>query len=84
MIVFKGGRRSRSGARTGLGTSFGGLVSYLRLGSREAPRPDRVAWISYRHLEGVDDPARAAQIMRIHAAENPRVKKPVYHFGLSL
>jgi hypothetical protein len=84
VIVFKGGGRSASGARTGLGKSFGGLVSYLKLGSREAPRPDRVAWISYRHLEGVDDPARAAQIMRIHAAENPRVQKPVYHFGLSL
>jgi Ti-type conjugative transfer relaxase TraA len=84
VIVFKGGGRSRSGHRTGLGKGFGGLVRYLTHGSREALNPDRVAWISYRNLEGVDDPARAARIMRIHATENPRVEKPVYHFGLSL
>ena len=84
MIVFKGGRRSASGARTGLGTSFGGLAAYLAKGSRDALNPDRVAWVSYRNLDGVDDPARAAQVMRAHASHHPRTQKPVYHFGLSL
>ncbi|HEV3459847.1 MAG TPA: AAA family ATPase [Thermoanaerobaculia bacterium] len=84
MIVFKGGGRSASGARTGLGKGFGGLVGYLTRGSREAPNPDRVAWVSYRHLDGVNDPAQAAQLMRAYASEHPRTDKPVYHFGLSL
>ena len=30
MIVFKGGKRSGKSYRTGLGTSFGKLVSYLQ------------------------------------------------------
>ncbi len=86
MIVFKGGRRSASGARTGLLKSFGGLITYLTKGSRDrdALNPDRVAWTSCRNLYGVNDPARVAQIMRAHASEHPRVEKPVYHFGLSL
>ncbi len=84
MIVFKGGARSATGTRTGLGKGFGGLVSYLLRGSREVPNLDRVAWIASRHLDGEDDPARAARIMRIHAGQNPRVERPVYHFGLSL
>ena len=84
MIVFKGGGRSKSGARTGLGRGFGGLVAYLTKGSLGALNPDRVAWVSYRNLDGVDDPARAAQAMRALASEHPRTTKPVYHFGLSL
>jgi len=84
MIVFKGGRRSVSGARTGLLKSFAGLITYLTEGSRYALNPDRVAWISWRNLDGVNQPARFAQVMRAHASENPRVENPVYHFGLTL
>src|SRR5579864_699816 len=84
MIVFKGGRRSASGARTGLLKSFGGLIAYLTQGSRDTLNPDRVAWTSCRNLQGVNDPARIAQVMRAHASEHPRVEKPVYHFGISL
>src|SRR6202049_112356 len=84
MIVFKGGCRSASGARTGLLKSFGGLIAYLTKGSRHALNPDRVAWTSFRNLDGVSDPARVAQVMRAHAGERPRVEKPVYHIGLSL
>jgi Ti-type conjugative transfer relaxase TraA len=84
MIVFKGGRLSASGVRTGLGTNFCGLVAYLTRGSGDAFNPDRVAWTSCRHLDGVDEPARVAQVMRAHASEYPRTERPVYHFGLSL
>ena len=84
MIVFKGGGRSSGGFRTGLGTGFGGLAAYLEKGSLDALNPDRVAWVSYRNLDGVDDPAHAAQLMRAHASEFPRTTKPVYHLGLSL
>jgi hypothetical protein len=84
VIVFKGGGRSPRGVRTGLGKGFGGLAAYLKQGSREALDPDRVAWASYRNLQGIEDPSRAAQIMRAQASENPRVERPVYHLGLSL
>ncbi len=86
MTVFKGGRRSSTGQRTGLGSSFGGLARYLERGPRNAPDLDRVAWTEYRNLDGVDNPSDAAQVMRAHAEElaDVRVEKPVYHFGLSL
>jgi AAA domain/Relaxase/Mobilisation nuclease domain len=84
MIFWKGGSRSANGVRTGLGKDFVGLVAYLTRGRRDATNPDRVAWISCRHLDGEDDPGRVAQIMRAHAGEHFRTKKPVYHFGLSL
>ena len=83
MIVFKGGSRSRSGARTGLGASFGGLTSYLQKGPRENLNLERVEWSTTHNLD-TDDPAEAAQVMRHTAAENAKVEKPVYHFGLSL
>ena len=83
MTTFKGGRRSSTGHRTGLGRSFGGLVRYLQRGSRDHPNPARVAWSSTRNLD-TEDPAEAAQLMRYAASENPRVREPVYHFGLSL
>ena len=83
MTTFKGGRISPSGARTGLGHDFGGLVSYLQNGSRDRPNPGRVEWSSTRNLD-TDDPAEAAELMRYAASENPRVEEPVYHFGLSL
>lgn len=84
MIVFKGGRRSASGARTGLLKTFGRLIAYLTEGPRDALNPDRVAWSSCRNLDGVNDPARVAQVMRAHASHHPRAQNPVYHFGLSL
>ena len=83
MIVFKGGSRSAGGARTGLGTDFCGLIAYLT-GSPDALHPDRVAWISCRNLDDVDDPSRVARLMRAHAGHHPRTEKPVYYFGLSL
>ncbi|HXO41545.1 MAG TPA: relaxase/mobilization nuclease domain-containing protein, partial [Thermoanaerobaculia bacterium] len=84
MIGFKGGSRSRRGARTGLGKDFAKLVAYLIRGSKIGLDPHRVAWISYRNLDGVAEPAPAAQIMRACAGQHPRAAKPVYHFGLSL
>lgn len=84
MIVFKGGGRTAGGARSGLGKGFRGVLAYLESGSRQQPDADRVAWISFRNLAGVDDPAEAAKVMRAMAAENERVARPVYHFGLSL
>ena len=84
MIGFKGGSLSRRGARTGLGKDFARLVAYLTRGSKVDPDPHRVAWISYRNLDGVAEAAPAAQIMRACAGQQPRAAKPVYHFGLSL
>jgi len=84
VIGFKGGSRSPGGARTGLGKDFAKLVAYLIRGFRSEFDPRRVAWISYRNLDGVAAPAPAALLMRACAGQNPRAVKPVYHFGLSL
>lgn len=84
MIGFKGGSRAPGGARTGLGKDFAGLVTYLTRGSGSEVDRQRVAWISYRNLDGVAAPAPAARLMRACAGRRPRVAKPVYHFGLSL
>ena len=84
VIVFKGGSLSSSGGRSGTGKSFGGLVSYLQNGHRESADPDRVAWSSTRNLDNLEDPRLVARVMRAHAEQNPRVERPVYHFGLSL
>jgi hypothetical protein len=81
---FLGGRRSAGGKCTGLSRDFGTLVAYLTRGSQNGLEPNRVAWISCRNLDGVDEPARAAQVMRAHAGEHRRAKRPVYHFGISL
>ena len=43
MTTFKGGRKSGTGARTGLGRSFGGLIRYLQQGHRDHPDLARVA-----------------------------------------
>ncbi|HEV3459966.1 MAG TPA: AAA family ATPase [Thermoanaerobaculia bacterium] len=83
MTTFKGGRVSSSGARTGLGRDFGGLVRYLQQGPRDHLNPGRVEWSSTRNLD-TDNPAEAAELMRYAASENPKVEEPVYHFGLSL
>lgn len=42
----------------------------------------RAAWSVTRHLD-TGDIHRAAQMMQVWAARNPRVEKPVYHFGVS-
>jgi AAA domain/Relaxase/Mobilisation nuclease domain len=84
VISFKGGCRSASRRRTGLGKDFVSLVAYLTRGRPHTINPERVAWTSCRNIEGLDDPARIAQLMRAHASEHRRTKKPVYHFGLSL
>jgi hypothetical protein len=81
---FKGGALSANGGRTGLCRSFSGLVGYLVQGRGTKLDPNRVAWVSYRNLDGIDRPAQAARVMRAHAGENPRVEAPVYHCGLSL
>jgi Ti-type conjugative transfer relaxase TraA len=83
VTIFKGGSKSASGSRTGLGASFGGLVDYLERGPLDNLNPARVEWSSTRNLD-TDNPAEAAQLMRYAASENPKVSKPVYHFGLSL
>ncbi|HVT61804.1 MAG TPA: AAA family ATPase, partial [Thermoanaerobaculia bacterium] len=83
MTVFKGGRKSSTGHRTGLGASFGGLVDYLEHGPRAHPNPARVEWSATRNLD-TEAPAEAAQLMQFAASENPKVRLPVYHFGLSL
>jgi hypothetical protein len=85
MIGFKGGRISAGGKRSGLGSGFGSLVAYLKEGKAGSPlNPERVAWVSYRNLDGISDPTLAARLMRAYAEENPRVERPVYHVGLSL
>ncbi len=84
MIVFKGGGLSSSGSRSGTGKGFGGLVAYLQNGHRASADPERVAWTSTRNLDDIEDPRTAAKVMRAHAEQNPRVARPVYHFGLSL
>jgi hypothetical protein len=84
VIGFKGGSRAPGGARSGLGKDFVRLVTYLARGSGSAVDLQRVAWISYRNLDGVAAPAPAALLMQACAGQRPRVLKPVYHFGLSL
>jgi Ti-type conjugative transfer relaxase TraA len=80
VTIFKGGRLSRTGKRSGLGRSFGRLVDYLLHGKGN---PDRAAWTATLNLD-TEDPGSAALIMAADAQENPRVQLPVYHFGLSL
>jgi hypothetical protein len=81
LIFFRGGRRTVRGTRTGYSGDFGTLVSYLTRGSSH---PDRVAWVSTRNLDGVDEPARVVQVMLAYSSELSRTEIPVYHFGLSL
>jgi len=80
VTIFKGGRLSRTGKRSGLGRSFVRLVDYLLHGKGD---PDRAAWTATVNLD-TEDPGSAARIMTAGAQENPRVQQPVYHFGLSL
>ena len=61
--------------------SFGALAQYLAKG-RSGDDAERVAWSSSRELP-TDDPELAGKIMRATAAQNVRVKQPVYHLALS-
>lgn len=61
--------------------SFRVLARYLVEGRAEEAE-NRVAWIASRNLP-TDDPELAARIMRATAAQNVRVKEPVYHVALS-
>ena len=61
--------------------NFGALAQYLAKG-RSGDEPERVAWSASRNLP-TDDPELAGKIMRATAAQNVRVKQPVYHLALS-
>lgn len=61
--------------------SFRVLARYLVEGRAEEAE-NRVAWVASRNLP-TDDPELAARIMRASAAQNVRVKEPVYHVALS-
>ena len=61
--------------------SFRVLARYLAE-ERNAEEQKRVAWATSRNLP-TDDPDLAARIMRATAAQNVRVKDPVYHLTLS-
>jgi relaxase-like protein len=61
--------------------SFRVLARYLAE-ERNAEEQNRVAWATSRNLP-TDDPELSARIMRATAAQNVRVKDPVYHLALS-
>ena len=61
--------------------SFGTLADYLANG-RSGDESERVAWSASRNLPTAD-PELAGKIMRATAAQNFRVKDPVYHLTLS-
>ncbi len=63
------------------GASFRGLASYLRLG-KSLDDPGRVDWTADRNLP-TDDIALAGKVMRETAAQNRRVRDPLYHLVLS-
>ena len=62
-------------------SGFDALARYLARG-RSGGEPERVAWSASRNLP-TDDPELAGKIMRATAAQNVRVKQPVYHLALS-
>ncbi|MDX2264113.1 MAG: relaxase/mobilization nuclease domain-containing protein [Hyphomicrobiales bacterium] len=64
------------------GRSFRGVVAYLLHGKKGEPAPDRVAFAATRNLM-VEDPEKAARLMRATAAKSARVKTPVYHYVVS-
>ena len=61
--------------------SFRVLARYLAE-ERNVEEQKRVAWVTSRNLP-TDDPETAARIMRATAAQNVRVREPVYHLTLS-
>jgi hypothetical protein len=68
-------------AQTSSGRAFGGLIRYL-LHGRSGEEHSRVAWTMQRNL-ALDDPERAAFLMRATASQNHRVEQPVYHLIVS-
>lgn len=62
-------------------SAFKASVLYLA-GRTKGQSPERVAWMEAHNLE-TTNPLAAAEIMNATAAQNPRCKKPVYHFVLS-
>ncbi|HXB23566.1 MAG TPA: relaxase/mobilization nuclease domain-containing protein [Gemmatimonadaceae bacterium] len=64
-------------AQSSSGRAFGGLIRYL-LHGRSGMEHSRVAWTMQRNL-ALDDPERAAVLMRATAAQNHRIEQPVYH-----
>ena len=61
--------------------SFASLAEYLAKG-KSGDEPERVAWSESRNLP-TNDPELAGTIMRATAAQNDRVRDPVYHLVLS-
>lgn len=61
--------------------SFGSLAAYLAKG-KSGDEPERVAWSASRNLP-TNEPELAGTIMRATAAQNDRVRDPVYHLVLS-
>ena len=64
------------------GKSFRGLIAYLMKGKKKEPTPERVAWTATHNLL-VEDPKKAATLMRLTAQKSKRVKTPVYHYVIS-
>ena len=61
--------------------NFASLADYLARG-KSGDEPERVAWSASRNLP-TDEPQLAGKIMRATAAQNDRVRDPVYHLALS-
>ena len=66
---------------SGTGKSFIGLASYLATG-KGGQQPERVQWSRGLNLS-TDDIRFSAAEMRMAAAENTRVDRPVYHFSIN-
>ncbi len=64
------------------GKSFRGLIAYLMKGKKKEPTPERVAWTATHNLL-VEDPKKAATLMRLTSQKSKRVKTPVYHYVIS-
>jgi hypothetical protein len=70
------------GEVAGIGTGFKGAITYLLLGKKDEPNPDRVAWTQLRNLP-TDNPKLAPRLMRATANQSARCAKPLYHLVLS-
>ncbi|MEM9598278.1 MAG: relaxase/mobilization nuclease domain-containing protein [Acidobacteriota bacterium] len=84
MIPFLGGRQKANGRRDGMGRGFAGCIRYLMEGPRDSKvdPSERVDWAETRNLPSTKV-EHAAYIMHACADFNPRVERPVYHFGIS-
>jgi len=63
------------------GKVFGGLVRYLQAG-RDGQHPERVEWSSTRNIRS--RASRLDKVMERASTRNPRVRKPVVHWTISL